>query len=144
VTARFYHASYGVLEINHIVNVALLPLTVAICQEGASRINFCNGSNTYLNECTGGSGSGITNTSFTATPSGCAGGTYTYAWYRKNSGVISWGLPIGSSNTISLLNDQSYEVKCVVTASCGSTGESLIKSVVLYSSPINCSSGGQQ
>lgn len=151
VISRVSHPSYGVYEILSPTTVQFRPLTVAICQEGPSNVNMCSETALNIHQCTGAStsqGDSFT-TTFTATPSGCPGGTYTYKWIITRPGSM-WGFPNApatadsytleglTKNWVTIENGQSYDVKCVVTSSCGPTGETVIKSVNVYSSPVDC------
>jgi YD repeat-containing protein len=141
VILRTYHSTYGYMEKTVTVNVKPQPLTVSICLEGPTNVNLCSDQSTFFHECTGAPAEVTDNpvTTFTVSASGCTSGTYTYQWMRRRVGSTYW-VPLSTLLTTTYAGDntESYEVKCVVTSSCGFTGESAIKTVTVYVSPVNC------
>jgi hypothetical protein len=144
VTLKLSHPSYGSVETSKAVTVSSQFLTVFSCVTGATAIDVCSNTATESYSCTVPAPPiNIASTTFTVSQiTGCdAGGTYTYAWYKRpyqQSGT--GGTLIGTSASVTVTNDLSYEVYCVVTSSCGKTGQSSVMGVYIYQATPGCSS----
>jgi hypothetical protein len=141
VTARISHPSYGSFEVKRLnVEVKLSPLNVTICAEGGTSIDLCSLTPAVSETC-GGSSSGISFTTFKINSiSGCtSGATYNYRWQKRPNGAMSWAYYGDADTNLSMNNTSSYEIRCVVTSSCGRTGYSNVKTVTVYRSDSSCS-----
>lgn len=125
VSFRISSASFGKKEVSYQLLVEPKPLSVAICGNGPAYVNECLTTTSTVHACTTTVPAPVVNTTFTATPSGCPSGTYTYNWETRPMGVLTelW-TSVGTGASITLTNDNSYDVRCTVTSSCGYTGQS--------------------
>lgn len=148
VTFKVSHSSYGSYEVSKTVTVLMPPLDVDICvQSGPILVDYCisrwdvPGTVTCSGQPYRTTASA---TEFVATPSGCSpGATYTYQWKKREGSIPNSPWVVIGSNTasVSVTNTFSYDVKCVVTSSCGRTGESQAMTVTVYSGDLECPEG---
>ncbi|SKC85023.1 hypothetical protein [Ohtaekwangia koreensis] len=141
VTLKVSHSSYGSYEIKQSnVEVKLSPLTVSICALGGTTIDLCSGT-PIISEACGGTSTGISSTIFKVqSMAGCpVGATYTYRWQKRPNGSVDWAYYGASDANLSVNNIASYDIRCVVTSSCGRVGYSNVKNIIVYRSNTSCS-----
>jgi YD repeat-containing protein len=143
VKLKVSHPTYGSYETFITVSVLLKPLAVSVCATGATQIELCQQKGEIFEACVGVPKSKpIATTTFVAVISGCpTGETYTVTWQRRprQSQTIPWSTIGTGSTNIVVQNDTSYDIRAVVTSSCGRSGISNIKSVYIYHMSADCS-----
>ncbi|HEY9047288.1 MAG TPA: hypothetical protein VIN08_15390 [Ohtaekwangia sp.] len=144
VSLKLTHPSYGSIESSRFVVVSAQFLTVSSCVTGATAIDVCTNTATESFSCTVPAPPvNIASTQFTVSDiTGCdAGATYTYAWYKRPyQQSTETGTLVGTGSSVTVTNSLSYEVYCVVTSSCGKTGQSPVMRVYIYQSTPGCDS----
>jgi YD repeat-containing protein len=139
VYLKVSHPSYGSYEYSRQISVALRPLDVVMCTEGATRRDLCKSyAFATFATCTGQTHTSTSSTQFNLTMSGCSpGATYTYQWQIDDGSGFD-DIQYTTTPTITMINAQSYTIRCFVTSSCGRSGLSDSQRVVVFQSTPGC------